>query len=76
VIKAHVQAGLTHMKSQGGGSSTYPTRVLLQAQAPSVEMGELTDKGYVNQRAVLNNRVACVLELYSDASGMHVIFME
>jgi hypothetical protein len=43
-------------QEQGGGSSTYPTRAMLMAEPPSVEHGEITDKGYINQRAVLTRR--------------------
>jgi len=35
----------------------------------SVDAGEITDKGYVNQRAVLERRTAAVAMLEDDASG-------
>ena len=75
VIKERVREGLVRMKRDGGGSSTYPARVLLMAEPPSPEAGELTDKGYINQRAVLTRRADRVLELYSDVPDSSVIFI-
>ena len=63
------------LKQQGGGSSTYPARALLMAEPPSSEAGELTDKGYINQRAVLTRRADRVLELHSDVPDSSVIFV-
>ncbi len=37
----------------GGGSSAFATRALLLADMASVDHGEITDKGYINQRAVI-----------------------
>jgi feruloyl-CoA synthase len=75
VIKERVREGLVRMKRDGGGSSTYPARVLLMAEPPSPEAGELTDKGYINQRAVLTRRADRVLELYSDVPSTDVILI-
>lgn len=75
MIKERVREGLLRMKRDGGGSSTYPARALLLAEAPSPEAGELTDKGYINQRAVLTRRADRVLELYSDVPDASVIFI-
>lgn len=47
------------------GSSTLVKAVLLTDPPPSPEDGELTDKGSVNQRAVLRNRAALVEEIYA-----------
>jgi feruloyl-CoA synthase len=75
MIKERVREGLLRMKREGGGSSTYPARVLLMAEAPSSEHGEMTDKGYINQRAVLTRRADRVLEMYSDVPDAAVIFI-
>jgi feruloyl-CoA synthase len=74
-IKERVREGLVRLKQQGGGSSTYPTRAMLMADPPSSEHGELTDKGYINQRAVLTRRADRVLELYSDVPDSSIIFI-
>jgi feruloyl-CoA synthase len=42
---------------------------LLVAEPPSLQAGEITDKGYVNQRAVLERRAALVDRLYASRPG-------
>ena len=54
-----------------GGSSARVARALLLAEPPSIDAGEITDKGYINQMAVLARRVAAVEALY--AGGADVI---
>jgi feruloyl-CoA synthase len=49
-----------------GGSSTQVRRVLVTSEPPSIDANEITDKGYMNQRAVLERRAALVEKLYSD----------
>ncbi|MGN5476151.1 feruloyl-CoA synthase [Cupriavidus basilensis] len=49
------------------GSATRVTRLLLLDEAPSLDHGELTDKGSINQRAVLTCRAALVDALYDEA---------
>ncbi|HRD85877.1 MAG TPA: feruloyl-CoA synthase, partial [Rubrivivax sp.] len=53
-----------------GGESKRIARVLLTAEPPSIDGGEITDKGYINQRAVLARRAAQVEALYADAHGV------
>jgi feruloyl-CoA synthase len=48
-------------------------RVLLMADPPSMDKSEATDKGSINQRAVLNNRAALVDELYATPLSSRVI---
>jgi len=47
------------------GSSTHPVRALVMAEPPSIDGNEITDKGYINQRAVLERRATFVERLYS-----------
>ncbi len=47
-------------------SSTRIARVLLLDQPADIDAGEITDKGYINQRAVLEHRANLVQKLYSD----------
>ncbi|MEH2473751.1 feruloyl-CoA synthase [Nitrobacteraceae bacterium AZCC 2161] len=68
-VRAAIAHGLARLKATGGGSSTHATRALLLAVPPSVDAGEITDKGYVNQRAILARRAADVAELEDDASS-------
>jgi feruloyl-CoA synthase len=53
--------------SKDGGSSMHPTRLLVMTEPPQIDAGEITDKGYINQRAVLERRAALVEQLYSNA---------
>ncbi len=63
-VRECVRAGMATLKTAGGGSSTYATRALLLAEPPQIDAGEITDKGYVNQRAVLERRAEWVARLY------------
>jgi feruloyl-CoA synthase len=66
-IRAVIAQGLAKLKAQGSGSSGHATRALLLAEPASVDGGEITDKGYINQRAVLTRRAATVALLEDDA---------
>jgi feruloyl-CoA synthase len=48
-------------------------RLLLLATPPSLDAGEITDKGYLNQRACLKCRAAEVARLYAPAPDSAVI---
>ena len=52
------------------GSSTRVERLLLMAEPPSIDRGEVTDKGSINQRAVLRHRADSVEELYEGGPGV------
>ena len=60
-----VRGGMQELKQQGGGSSTYATRAILLDEFPSIDAGEITDKGYLNQRAVLERRAEFVEKIYA-----------
>jgi feruloyl-CoA synthase len=66
-VRTAIAQGLAKLKAQGVGSSTHATRALLLAEPASVDGGEITDKGYINQRAVLTRRAAAVAKLEDDA---------
>jgi feruloyl-CoA synthase len=53
-----------------GGSSMVPRRLLVMAEPPSIDANEITDKGYMNQRAVLERRAALVEQLYAGGEGV------
>ena len=73
-VRNKVAEGLRAMKALGGGSSTHAARALLMAEPPSVDAGEITDKGYINQSAVLARRKALVAQL--SGQGEEVIRMQ
>ena len=62
-LKTRLMDCLTKLK-QEGGSSMHPVRVLIMTEPPSIDANEITDKGYMNQRAVLERRAALVEKLY------------
>jgi feruloyl-CoA synthase len=72
-MAGHVREGLRALKQEGAGSSQTPTRALLLQGGPSAAAGEITDKGYVNQRLVLARRAAEVDALYATPSDPRVI---
>jgi len=55
------------------GSSTRITRAVLLDTPLSIDRGEVTDKGSINQRAVLDNRSVLIEEIYSPAPPAQVI---
>ena len=46
------------------------------AEPPSIDGNELTDKGYINQRAGLERRSALVQRLYADPPGEDVVVLQ
>jgi feruloyl-CoA synthase len=69
-LRARLKDALRRL-AQEGGSSTQPKRLLVMSEPPSIDANEITDKGYMNQRAVLERRTALVEQLY--AGGEDVI---
>jgi feruloyl-CoA synthase len=68
-LHAAVQDALKALQTQAGGSSKTPMRALVLTEPPTLSAGEITDKGYINQRAVLQRRSAEVQALYDDADA-------
>jgi feruloyl-CoA synthase len=62
---AQLQAKLASFPSTG--SSNRIARAIVLDEPPSLDAGEMTDKGSINQRAVLRRRAALVQELYTDS---------
>ncbi|HEU0200896.1 MAG TPA: feruloyl-CoA synthase [Burkholderiaceae bacterium] len=72
-LRRRVREALGRLSAEGGGSSQCPRRAVILSEPPSVDTGEITDKGYINQRAVLNRRAAEVLALYAKPTDPRVI---
>ncbi len=68
-VRSAIASGLAKLKAQSGNSSGHATRALLLAEPASVDGGEITDKGYINQRAVLTRRAQAVATLDDAASA-------
>jgi feruloyl-CoA synthase len=72
-VREQVGSALGRIKAEGGGSSHTPTRVLLLSDAPNMAAGEITDKGYINQRLTLQRRAADVEALYARPADPRVV---
>ncbi len=73
-VRKHLCAALGKVAAEsGGGSSTHPVRVLVTSELPSIDANEITDKGYINQRAVLERRAVLVETLHADPPAAEVI---
>src|SRR5215467_5022262 len=73
-VREHLRATLRKLAAEtGGGSSTHPARALVMSEAPSIDANEITDKGYINQRAVLERRAAAVELLHAESPTAEVI---
>ncbi|MCI4643297.1 MAG: AMP-binding protein [Hyphomonadaceae bacterium] len=55
------------------GSSRRIKRALILTEPPSIDAGEITDKGYVNQRCVIDRRAADIERLYSEPAGPGIL---
>ncbi|NRF67447.1 feruloyl-CoA synthase [Aquincola sp. S2] len=64
-VRGFFQALTDRLWREGSGSATRVARLQLLGEPPSLEAGELTDKGSINQRAVLQRRAALVDALYA-----------
>jgi feruloyl-CoA synthase len=79
VVLAHPQVRkafercLDALSDPSRGTSARIGRAILLAEPPSLDVGEVTDKGSINQRAVLAHRAALVEELYADPPSVSVI---
>jgi len=72
-LAALLRERLAAFNAAAGGSSRRVARFVLMAEPPSIDGGEITDKGYVNQRATLARRDALVQALYTQAPGAGVV---
>ncbi len=63
-VRVLFQALVDRMWRDGTGSATRIARAHVMAEPPSIDRDELTDKGSINQAAVLRNRTALVEKLY------------
>ena len=68
-----VRDALLALRAEGGGSSQAPTRARVLDEPPNADAGEITDKGYVNQGAVLRRRASEVIALYSNVPDPRTI---
>jgi feruloyl-CoA synthase len=72
-VRAHFAGLLASFAVQATGSSNRIVRAMLLNEEPSIDTSEVTDKGSLNQRAVLKNRTQAVAALYADPPSADVI---
>ena len=73
LIRDAFRERLTKFLATSTGSSNRITRAILIDTPLSIDRGEVTDKGSINQRAVLDHRSRLIEELYSPTPTAHVI---
>ena len=72
-LRARLQTAFDQLARASTGSSMRVTRALVMQAPPSIDASEVTDKGSINQRAVLQNRAALVERLYADPPDADII---
>jgi feruloyl-CoA synthase len=76
-VLACLKRGLqAHNASTEGAGTMRIARAMLMTEPASIDGNELTDKGYINQRAGLERRAALVERLYADPPGEDVIVLQ
>ncbi|MEL7471105.1 MAG: feruloyl-CoA synthase [Pseudomonadota bacterium] len=72
-IRDAIAHGLADLKSRGGGTSRYAARARFLLEQPDPDQGEITDKAYLNQRQILENRAYDVDVLFGDDPGGFIV---
>jgi feruloyl-CoA synthase len=75
LIHAKLAKDLARYNARYSGSSRSIRRLMLMCQPPGIDTGEITDKGYINQRAVLEHRADLVQRLHGDFADDEVILL-
>ncbi len=65
LVRTRFQAVLDRLAGEATGGTTLIRRALLLDVAPSIDAAEITDKGSINQRAVLDHRATLVDEIFA-----------
>jgi feruloyl-CoA synthase len=77
VLASRIATALERQNQQAGsGSSTRIARAIVLHTVPRMDLGEITDKGYINQRLTLETRKSAVDRLYAEAADPDVIHMD
>jgi feruloyl-CoA synthase len=74
IVRDHVREIVTRWNRENPGSSTRIEKIILLGEPPDIDAGEITDKGYTNQRATIERRAQLVADLFSATPPGHVIF--
>lgn len=74
-VRDHILQSLALHNKAAGGSSRRIARLILMAVLASIDANEITDKGYINQRATLENRADLVEAMYAEQPGAAVLLV-
>lgn len=69
-VQRHLQTVLDQLAQTATGSATRIARAVAAIKPPSLDLGEVTDKGSINQRAVLQHRADVVTGLYDETLAL------
>jgi feruloyl-CoA synthase len=72
-LRMELEQTLQRLAAQGGGSSQRVERLLLLTTPPRLDAGEITDKGYINQRAIRDARADDVARVCAQTCGPEVV---
>ena len=72
-VRQRFQEVFDTLAAEGTGSSTFVARAVILDLPPSLDAKEITDKGSLNQKAVLQHRAATVEDLYADSPPDRVL---
>jgi feruloyl-CoA synthase len=72
-LRARLQEVFDRLALQSSGSSNRIVRAMVLEEPPLIDAGEITDKGSINQAAVLKRRAALVEELYREPPSARVL---
>jgi feruloyl-CoA synthase len=75
-LRARLVAALQRWNAEHSASSTAILRAALELDPPSLDAGETTDKGYLNQRRVLERRAATVRRLFAEPPDASVLVID
>jgi feruloyl-CoA synthase len=72
-VRKALSDGLARHNATVQGNSMRIARCILMTEPPSIDASEITDKGYLNQRAVLSKRATLVERLHAEPAAPDVI---
>lgn len=72
-VLENLRTAIQSYNLKNNGSSSRVKRIIILTEPPSADKNEITDKGYINQSAVLANRAELVEQLYADTTEEHII---
>ena len=72
-VRSRFQQRLSSFVAKNPASSTHVQRAILLDSPPSLEAREITDKGTLNQAAVLKNRASLLQRLYEESTESQVL---